>query len=102
MNLHGVIIAVACFLIIGIFHPIVIQAEYHLSSRCWPAFLAAGLFFLAISAQTENVTVSAILGVAGCSFLWSILELKEQEKRVERGWFPANPKRNKEKEDQGR
>ena len=28
---------------------------------------------------------------AGC--LWSIRELKEQAKRVERGWFPKNPKR---------
>jgi len=25
--------------------------------------------------------------------LWSIHELFEQEKRVERGWFPKNPNR---------
>ena len=77
----------------SIFHPIVIKAEYHFSAGCWPAFLAAGIAALAASTQVEHVTVSAVLGVLGCSCLWSILELKEQEKRVERGWFPANPKR---------
>lgn len=99
MNLHGVIIAVACFLVIGVFHPIVIKVEYHFSSKCWPAFLAGGVLFLVASIQIRNVTVSAVLGVIGCSFLWSILELQEQKKRVERGWFPENPKRAGEKID---
>ncbi len=47
MNVSGVIIAAACFLVIGIFHPIVIKAEYHFSAGCWPAFLAAGIAALA-------------------------------------------------------
>ena len=29
----------------------------------------------------------------GASSLWSIGELFEQRRRVEKGWFPANPKR---------
>lgn len=95
MNLHGAVIAVVCFLVIGIFHPIVIKAEYYFSSGCWPVFLVGGVLFLAASTQISDVTVSAVFGVAGCSFLWSILELKEQEKRVERGWFPKNPKKKK-------
>ena len=33
------------------------------------------------------------MGVAGFSSLWSIIELFKQKKRVERGWFPRNPKR---------
>lgn len=93
MNLHGVMIAVACFLVIGVFHPIVIKAEYYFSSKCWPVFLAGGVLFLAASLRVRGVTASAILGVIGCSFLWSVLELQEQRKRVERGWFPKNPKR---------
>ena len=40
-----------------------------------------------------NQIISPVLGVIGCSCLWSILELFEQKKRVERGWFPKNPKR---------
>ena len=31
--------------------------------------------------------------VFGASALWGIGELFEQKKRVERGWFPKNPKR---------
>ncbi|MCB7318308.1 DUF4491 family protein [Lacrimispora sp. 210928-DFI.3.58] len=95
MNINGIVIGAACFMIIGLFHPIVIKAEYYLSSRCWPLFLAAGVLFLAVSALVEQGTISAVLGVLGCSCLWSILELKEQEKRVERGWFPKNPKRKR-------
>ncbi|MBO7458075.1 MAG: DUF4491 family protein [Paludibacteraceae bacterium] len=30
-----------------------------------------------------------------CSSFWSILELFEQKKRVERGWFPKNPNKKK-------
>ena len=37
--------------------------------------------------------LSSIVGVAGASLLWSIGELFEQKKRVEKGWFPMNPKR---------
>ncbi|OYP40493.1 hypothetical protein CG709_05125 [Lachnotalea glycerini] len=29
----------------------------------------------------------------GFSCFWSVQELVEQEKRVEKGWFPKNPKR---------
>ncbi|MFR2876643.1 DUF4491 family protein [Mediterraneibacter faecis] len=31
---------------------------------------------------------SVSLGVLGVSCFWSIKELKEQEKRVAKGWFP--------------
>ena len=35
----------------------------------------------------------SLVGVVGASLLWSIGELFEQKKRVEKGWFPMNPKR---------
>jgi len=93
MNFVGVITAVATFLIIGMFHPIVIKAEYYFSVKCWWVFLILGLAFLAASIAIQSTIVSVILGALGCSCLWSILELFEQRKRVERGWFPKNPKR---------
>ena len=40
--------------------------------------------------------LSPVLGVVGCSCLWSILEIFEQKERVEKGWFPKNPKRKDE------
>lgn len=35
MNVSGIIIGLATFLIIGLFHPIVIKAEYYFSKLCW-------------------------------------------------------------------
>ena len=91
MNFSGIIIGLATFLIIGIFHPIVIKAEYYLGTRCWWIFLLAGIVFGAISLIISNMIISTILGVTAFSSLWSILELKEQKKRVEKGWFPEGP-----------
>ncbi len=95
-NLSGLVIAVATFLIIGLFHPIVIKAEYYFGTRCWWAFAAAGLIFLVGSLLTTQTLVSALLGVTACSSFWSILEIFEQRERVLKGWFPMNPKREKE------
>ncbi len=92
MQYRGILLGIASFLIIGIFHPIVIRCEYRFSYRIWPVFLAVGLVCLALSLFPESVVLSSFLGVLGCSSLWSILELFHQHKRVERGWFPANPK----------
>ena len=94
MNLIGLLIGVISFLIIGLFHPVVIKAEYHWGTRCWPLFLLGGLISLALSIWTSSFIVSAILGVMGFSFLWSILELFHQKKRVDKGWFPKNPKKS--------
>ena len=95
MNLQGILTAGICFLCIGFFHPIVIKAEYYCSARCWPVFLLAGIGFLVLSVWVQQELLSILFGVIGCSCLWSILELKEQEKRVERGWFPKNPRRGR-------
>ncbi|MCQ2316513.1 MAG: DUF4491 family protein [Bacteroidales bacterium] len=93
MNFTGLIIAIATFIIIGIFHPIVIKAEYYLGVKVWWMFLVLGMAFIGASLFISNQIVSMIAGVVGCSCLWSILELFEQRKRVERGWFPKNPNR---------
>lgn len=94
MSFDGIITAAVCFACIGVFHPIVIWAEYRWSARCWPLFLATGLAFLAGSLLVDYPLGSTVLGVLGCSCLWSILELRQQEKRVARGWFPRNPRRS--------
>lgn len=97
-NLLGLTIGLATFLVIGLFHPIVIKAEYHFGSRCWWAFLIAGFVFISLSLIMKEVLYSTIMGVIGFSCFWSILEIFEQTKRVEKGWFPANPKRTKKVE----
>ena len=89
----GLIIAVATFITIGIFHPIVIKTEYYFGTRPWWIFLLCGIGFIIASLFIANQIISPVLGVRGGSCLWSSLELCEQKKRVERGWFPKNPKR---------
>ncbi|MCI5584361.1 MAG: DUF4491 family protein [Lachnospiraceae bacterium] len=93
MNWFGIIIGVSSFLIIGIFHPIVIKCEYYFSKKIWPLFLIGGLIAAIISLLVNNSLGSALLGSLACSLFWSIGELKEQEERVQKGWFPRNPKR---------
>ena len=93
MNLTGIIIGAAVFLMIGIFHPIVIKSEYYFGVKCWPVFAVVGAAAIAGSLLVESVIVSVLLGAFAFSSFWSILELFQQKKRVERGWFPKNPKR---------
>lgn len=93
LNWSGIVVAAATFLIIGVFHPIVIKSEYYFGVRCWWCFLIAGLTFIGVSLFIGNQIVSTLAGVVGCSCLWSIIELFEQRERVRKGWFPSNPKR---------
>jgi len=93
MNYAGIIIGLASFVIIGVFHPIVIKSEYHLGKRVWPVFLILGVALCAASVVTDSAILSSLLAVTGFAFFWSIRELFEQEERVRKGWFPANPKR---------
>ena len=93
MYFTGIIIAVSTFLIIGIFHPIVIKAEYYTGTRLWWVFLLVGIASIVAALFIENTIISAIIGVFGASALWGIGELFAQRKRVLKGWFPKNPKR---------
>lgn len=91
MNVQGIVIGVMAFVIIGIFHPIVIKAEYYIGRKVWPIFLVIGILLIGLSLFIHNDILSPIVGVAGFSSLWAIGEIIEQEERVEKGWFPKNP-----------
>ena len=92
-NLTGVVIGLGTFLVIGVFHPIVIRSEYHFGVRCWWVFLVAGLAALVGAVVVGGVVASALLGVVGFTCLWSIHELFAQRRRVEKGWFPKKPQK---------
>ena len=94
-NFSGVIIGVATFLIIGLFHPLVIKAEYYIGVKSWWLFLLLGILSVVASLLVADLTISILLGVVAFSSFWSIGEVFQQKKRVEKGWFPANPKREK-------
>lgn len=92
-NLEGLLIGLCTFLIIGLFHPLVIKGEYHFGVKCWWAFLLLGLCCTAFSILVGNSTFSILLGVTAFSSFWSILEVFEQRERVRKGWFPKKPKK---------
>ena len=93
LNFSGVEIGVATFLIIGLFHPLVIKAEYYIGVKSWWLFLLLGIVTGVVSLLVHNLIVSIILGVVAFSSFWSIGEVFEQRKRVQKGWFPKNPNR---------
>ena len=75
LNWQGLAIGACTFLIIGIFHPLVIKGEYYLGLK------------------VNYIFLSAVFAVIAFSSFWSIWEVFEQKERVRKGWFPANPKR---------
>ena len=93
MNWSGIIIGVFAFVITGIFHPVVVKCEYYFTEKIWPLFLVLGLICAGSSLMIEDQIISGVLGILSFVLLWCIRELKEQTRRVEKGWFPKNPRR---------
>ena len=91
INFSGVAIGLATFIIIGVFHPLVIKAEYYWGVRSWWLFLLLGIVTGAVSLLVHNLIISILLGVVAFSSFWSILEVIHQKKRVDKGWFPEGP-----------
>ena len=91
-GLAGLFIGFCTFLIIGLFHPLVIKGEYYFGEKIKWAFLAGGILFLILSILANGLVLSAIFGVTSFSSFWGIKEVTEQVERVRKGWFPANPK----------
>lgn len=93
IQIWGLVIGLASFVIIGLFHPLVIKGEYYFGQRCKVWFAIAGVALAVCSLLVDNIIWSILLGVTAFSCFWSIKEVNDQKKRVERGWFPRNPRR---------
>ncbi len=98
-NCEGLLVGLATFLIIGLFHPAVIKGEYYLGVRCWWLFLVLGIIMCGVSLSVGGVW-SILAGVVAFSSFWSIKEVFEQRERVRKGWFPANPRRKEKEKDE--
>ena len=92
-RLTGLTVGIFTFLIIGLFHPLVIKAEYWFGTRSWWMFLVLGIAAAALSVCVEGLVLSILFGVVAFSSFWSILEVFQQRERVRKGWFPENPRR---------
>ena len=84
MNTFGLVLGAFTFVLIGAFHVVVIKGEYYLSKNIWPLFLALGVMSLGYSLFSASDLESGLWAVWGMTFLWSIMELFQQEKRVEK------------------
>ncbi|MBI9055787.1 MAG: DUF4491 family protein [Bacteroidales bacterium] len=93
LNFNGLIIGLLTFIIIGIFHSLVIKIEYYFGIKGWIIFLVCGTTFTVISLLLNNIILSVAFGVIAFSCFWSIKEVFEQRERVLQGRFPKNPKR---------
>lgn len=91
--LQGPLLGLATFLIIGLFHPIVIKTEYYFGTRPWWIFLLVGVGGAVAALFIESIFWSALVAIVAFSSLWSIKELFEQRELVRKGWFPKNPRR---------
>ncbi len=95
MNLDGIWIGAGAFVIIGVLHPVVIKTEYYFGTKAWPAFFILGVLCVCLSIIASPFLISALLAILGFSLLWSVRELFEQKKRVERGWYPKKPNKDR-------
>lgn len=93
LNLTGLIIGASAFLIIAFARYITIKAEYYFTKKFWVVFLIIGISAIAASLIEDSFIFSSILSILAFNFLWGIGEIIEQEKRVDKGWFPKNPRR---------
>ena len=59
-HLAGIVIGVATFLIIGIFHPLVTKGEYYFGVRIWWIFLLMGIAAVIGSVLVENIVWSTL------------------------------------------
>lgn len=71
-HFEGIIIGICTFLIIGLFHPIVVKAEYYWGTRCWWWFLLLGMAGIIGSLLVSNLVISTLLGVFSFSSFWTI------------------------------
>ncbi len=93
MQWGGLALGLFSFAIIGFGFFWVIRLEYYLGYLWWPYPLLVGALLVIGSLFVGSAGLSAILGIAGASFIWGAIELKEQAVRAELGWFKFNPGR---------
>jgi len=93
MNFYGLAMGSIMILAIGLGHMLVIKWEYYWGVKSWLGLFAIGSLLVIISILVDNMLLSGSLGIFGAVLLWGVYELFLQKKRVERGWFPKNPKR---------
>lgn len=93
LNWAGIGVGISTFIIIGCFHPLVIKGEYYFGLKTNYFFAVLGVVSAIAALLVESIFWSSLLAVVAFSSFWGIKEVYDQQERVRKGWFPANPKR---------
>ena len=62
INFDGLLIGIVTFLIIGLFHPVVVKAEYYWGTKCWWIFLVLGILGVIASLFIDRRSVCRKVG----------------------------------------
>lgn len=101
MNFTGILLAVFTFFAIGIGFVWVIKLEYHVGAHVARAVGILGVAMMLGSVLIPCFFGSALFGILGGTVLWGATELPDQEKRVAKGQFKRNPKKDISREGEG-
>lgn len=102
MNFSGLIVGLVTILSIAIYHPLVIRFEYLFGLKARWIFVPIGILgigsavlvrYFVTNTFWRETGETALMVFAFASF-WSVVEVGSQRKRVLKGRFPKNPKRN--------
>ncbi len=94
LNFVGITAALSAFLGIAVGHVAVRSLEFHLV-RLWLPILIFSILGLGLEIASLFITelyAKSALGIIGVTLIWDAVELLRQQRRVKRGYAPANPK----------
>ena len=95
MNYFGITLGVCVYLVIAVWHFLVIKGEYYLGKTvCTVLFVVLAVLCIVLSLLVRSPFLSAVIAIFGFSALWGIREVFQQERRVQRGWFPKRDKKS--------
>lgn len=94
MNITGILLGLLVALLIGGGFLWVIKLEYYVGAHVAKPVAALGALVILSSLLMPTFASSAIVGVLGGSIVWGSTELRDQQDRVARGMFPANPNKS--------
>lgn len=98
MNTTGIFLGLFTTVAIGLGFVWVIKLEYYVGAHVAKAVAALGVTIVVASLFIHDFTLSAIVGIIGATIVWGATELPDQEERVARGLFPANPRKRARKQ----
>jgi len=97
MNTTGLLLGTFAIFATGLGFVWVIKLEYYVGAHVARPVAALGIAIALLSVLVPDLRLSAVMGILGGTIVWGALELPQQEQRVTKGMFPANPHKQAKK-----